>query len=937
MKRDEKFWDEALERLDEKYINEAAEKLAENDIIKSQQKPPLIVKIPQKKSRLGTILGVCAGAAAAVCFVAIGVIFAGRQGVVIEPTLTSITELGNVISPETTKPKLEGSTKSFKSIYTFKSTDEEMMLNYYEDRFIGEWTEISTGEKLTLSYKSDCVSLGDVFCGFKGGGGGVFMKNIAGGDCNNFYFISSDEPDILYYYSDNSDVIEYGSYKSVYVRTNKLENERKLSTGELGAIGVIKLTQKVEETDIYSHSDNMGAIRTAIAKRLVLPDGQTYTNCYGNTDMYFELVSLENDKLSFRCNYKPTDGEKTVPVTIKMKCTKGHWQVSSAATDDGEEITFLTDKDDSMLPKALFSGNIEMDFDIFEEHFYGLWTGISDSGVEYELPLTYHKDCFGDPFNWSMCCTGFYSDEQGYYMMGINGGIGQCWYIPAYEPNRLYCYKDVGEPVKCSDYSFVYERSAPVTSYDRDVLSTTAEISSLGLKRLEQLIGFVVPKEVSEIIIDGEEWTRDTNLSLGFGNVYINQRVTEDKVVLTRRYFLKETYSEDDYSSTPEMQYITLTMEKKDDKWHLSSAEKYRSNITSFNTPAYTEVEKACEKINEELGNNGSEACTVEQNISYFTTKDGFYYAVRQIKPSMAEEPSYTEVYYFNGTDYTAIGTEYTQEDYSIGKLLDLKFVGESLYVHTSNDGANYVYRCIDGAMELLIMQDGGDMDISFIGDKYMIYRTDNTYMIYDIALTCRMLFDFDTVNNVIDEDGMGFTAIVNGETLHIRANPKEMSLEEQLKLLDMNAQYIWIYTQIESPLVDYNSDNLLYDDGAVVKLYPVTQEDFRDYNTVYSLLSSVYTKSCTEKILSEELPTGMVFYGGKTYCNGGARGSNLSVGRIEYKIKSQDESTAELEYTVYGVNPETSEQTDEILETYTIKAVNTENGWRLDKYYLPY
>lgn len=936
MKRDEKFWDEALEGLDEKYINEAAEKLAENDIIKAQQKPPLIVKIPQKKSRMGTILGICAGMAAAVCFVAIGVIFAGRQGVVIEPSLTAVTELTEATLPENIKPKLEGSTDTFEAVY-FSSTDEEMDLDIYENRFFGQWTEISTGERLTLSYKTDCIAPGDYFLGFTEANGGVYMKNLKDGNYSRYYYISDEEPDLMYCYSDESDVIEYGSYTSVYARTGSLINERKLDTGELGALGVIKLVQETEKSETVAHDQNAGSIRNAITKQFTLSDGQTYTNCYGNTDLYFELVSLENDKLSFRCNYKSTGDEKIVPVTVNMENIQGEFQIVSALADE-EEITLSEmDKNGSMLPKALFSGNIEMDFDIFEEHFYGEWTGVSDSGVEYELPLTYHKDCFGDPFNWSMYCTGFYSDEQGYYMMGINGGEGQCWYIPAYEPNRMYRYTDIGGPVKCADYSFCYERTAPVTSYDRDVLSTTAEISSLGLKRLEQLTGFVVPKEVYEVTIDGEEWTRDSNLSLGLGNVYLNQRVTDDKVVLTRRYFLKETYNENDYSAVPEMQYITLTMEKKDDKWQLSSAEKYRSNITSFNTDAYTEAEKACEKINGESGSNGAEVCTVEQNIRYFTTTDGFYYAVREIKPGMAEEPSYTEVYYFNGTDYTAIGTEYTQENCSIGKLLDLQFAGESLYIHTSNDGVNYVYRCVDGKMELLIMQDGGDMDISFIGDKYMIYRTDNTYMVYDIAYTCRMLFDFDTENNVIDDDGMGFTAIVNGETLHIRANVKEMTLEEQLKLLDINAHYIWIYTQIESPVVDYNSNNLLYNDGAVVKLYPVSQEDFRDYNTVYSLISSVYTESCTEKILSEELPTGMVFYDGKTYCNGGARGSNLSVGRVEYKLKSQGESTAELEYTVYGFDPETSEQTDEILETYTITAVNTENGWRLDKYYLPY
>ena len=73
-------------------------------------------------------------------------------------------------------------------------------------------------------------------------------------------------------------------------------------------------------------------------------------------------------------------------------------------------------------------------------------------------------------------------------------------------------------------------------------------------------------------------------------------------------------------------------------------------------------------------------------------------------------------------------------------------------------------------------------------------------------------------------------------------------------------------------------------------------------------------------------------------YSTGGARGTDLSIYDVGLSIPEETltDTSAVLDFTIYYYDPETDTQLDST-DHYTINAVKTENGWRLDRFYYPY
>ena len=178
-----------------------------------------------------------------------------------------------------------------------------------------------------------------------------------------------------------------------------------------------------------------------------------------------------------------------------------------------------------------------------------------------------------------------------------------------------------------------------------------------------------------------------------------------------------------------------------------------------YDSEAYRIVSEKVDEINSKLDRETDEACTIEQSIEYFTDSDGFYYAIRRLWPSMAEEEEYDEVYWFNGTKYTKLIYEDDMgRPLVIGKILDTAFIDNYLYVYAQNKGTckALVYKNIS-YQKLLLNEKSEIFSYNFIGD-YMIVKTYTGYSVFDISKDHTLLFKTDRVE--ISEDEKSFTAI---------------------------------------------------------------------------------------------------------------------------------------------------------------------------------
>ena len=106
------------------------------------------------------------------------------------------------------------------------------------------------------------------------------------------------------------------------------------------------------------------------------------------------------------------------------------------------------------------------------------------------------------------------------------------------------------------------------------------------------------------------------------------------------------------------------------------------------------------------------------------------------------------------------------------------------------------------------------------------------------------------------------------------------------------------------------------------------------DYYEFYEYVSGIYNYGCYINI-SENSNAEYTSNLGKIYCNDGARGANIGVGKITYEIQNNVGARAEILCTAYCCD-ENGITTDEVYESYIIPVEKDENGWHLAKFYSP-
>ncbi len=76
---------------------------------------------------------------------------------------------------------------------------------------------------------------------------------------------------------------------------------------------------------------------------------------------------------------------------------------------------------------------------IFEQYFMADWTFVEGFGYNERVEFSYNNDYYDGDISY---CKGFYSDENGYYMLGFGGGVNHLYYIPASDTDTMYYCDD---------------------------------------------------------------------------------------------------------------------------------------------------------------------------------------------------------------------------------------------------------------------------------------------------------------------------------------------------------------------------------------------------------------------------------------------------------------------------------------------------------------
>ena len=176
-----------------------------------------------------------------------------------------------------------------------------------------------------------------------------------------------------------------------------------------------------------------------------------------------------------------------------------------------------------------------------------------------------------------------------------------------------------------------------------------------------------------------------------------------------------------------------------------------------------------------------------------------------------------------------------------------------------------------------------------------------------------------------------GFTTTRDGKTIVYDAAGE--NLAGMVQYLTAKLRSGWSQFVIDSPSSTGNRVDVPDFD---YPCYEIANPEWRTREGLLAAFGEYLTPAAAEEALAEITGHSVVLYNGQYYTPSGARGSDLSKGRQEYSAElSEDGMSGVVTYIVHGGPDPEADST--IVETYTIGAVKTENGWRLDRFYQPY
>lgn len=550
--------------------------------------------------------------------------------------------------------------------------------------------------------------------------------------------------------------------------------------------------------------------------------------------------------------------------------------------------------------------------ELFEEYFYGEWAEHNPWTVRDNRVL------FSYTYGSAPYFGEIAEDEDAVYMLAeTTDNTQKILCIMKNAPETMYVYDNQSGDILREDYTTLYA----LAQKEEPSYTDAGNITTFGLMNV--LTDY--PEELCDIVWDtlssasteylGAAWSRS---SIFDGENVILNSAKADRLTIT----IKLTNN-----AAPKYSRYFRAEFAKENGWaaKLTPASGDEENIAEFFSPL-----ESAENYPTEYAIDGGKI-----SVTYYTAPrtDGKtdIYAFRDLGYAPAEEsrnlceiycrdPN-TDEYAFiavgyapsimaSGTDVYLSYTPYYYDNCEEVMLYEDGMAKNSASITTSGERSYGVEFSISG--EYLLMRQNLGSEYKWIVTEKSLGSTFAEYADNELAFT----------------DG-GFMTTKDGKTI-IWDNAGE-NLEGALLMLTSRLQNIWFGFEISAP-----AEKEAVEIGERI-VYEMQNEEFYTREGILNYFERVLTPQAAESFYNDCLDHSIVEYDGTVYSTGGARGSNLSYGELSWEVTKfdPDNNLYEITYTVYY--SEFSESEGEIAETYTLNAVKTDDGWRLDGIYMPY
>ncbi len=492
------------------------------------------------------------------------------------------------------------------------------VLEIFESLFWGGWR--GGDGTIWLNYNESEIFNADTYVSFRSWDEGYYLQ-VSGQSSDELthFCIYNEKPDIMYVYKtseiDNARVytkLGSDSYSNSMVL---------LQSGNLNGFGKKKLDSFME----YNENDGAWQLHQITSTVLYDENDAAYTILDQNLVLENDITEEKPDEITITAPCQVSGGSQLVNVTLTLKREKNGWIIASAVDREGN--VFKTDLlatnteliDVEVLREVNYDiYNVSARVPIIEDVFYGEWE--SYNGEKFMMTYTEdHLNLVWSHINYAV------EKEEGWYLMETSGSCGQLYFISKDELEKIYYYMDVeGLTIPKNSYAVVYK----LKSRGNKEISTGV-ISTIGMDKLEYRYGVDIWTIAPDTLeFNGENYDcGNASMLVGYGNVYLNDLPTEDKIVFSRRYSKAGAYNSEFDEIRPVMRYFTFTVEKIDGEWAIT-------DTASF-VP---------------LGTSGS-----EYDVEYFNDRDGMYIAAARLLEM--DSHNETELYRWDGNTYTDFDT----------------------------------------------------------------------------------------------------------------------------------------------------------------------------------------------------------------------------------------------------------------------------------------
>ena len=561
-----KFWDKALDEIDEELSDRCAEHLTRvggvelDDIPEDGGKAVEVRTSPAKKSRAPIFAAAGLGAAAVI--IGLTVKFGGGLPIAVNSVPES--------EPTAESGETDEDTETIETIVDINAqplVDWDRSIELFEQYFMGEWTDADweyekEGEApvFPLTYETylggACTAEGMRFTETDEGcwlmGVGEEEKNL---------FVSNIEPDVLH--------VQTPDGEKRYYRTST-------GGGSGGVAGNLlwlhwfagELGMPVEVLTNCTFTDSSGTVWTRDS----------------TDDGLVRLHRCSDGEVNISMPFHTDAGASRIwGVTFAQQ--DGSWQFSHAT-----ESTFLDVHADDEIGEGIYSD--EFDTEIFEICFAGYWTSEGEQYYYPYLHLDYHQESGG---YWGLRYIRFdgcIEKDNGWWLTGMAGGMGQFVFIPADDQDTLIIYSD-WEPSRKYSEGMVYHRVGFCEPEHKELYGELSLAGRKSLDRKLESLGDSFKSAYDEAMQDftaefngnTAEWTWE-NMNgglepisdLSFFTAVLE--LSEDRVVLVRQFAQYGTYNEHTYMD--DIRPFAMTFEKSGEEWSLTDRSydvRFDSNV----------------------------------------------------------------------------------------------------------------------------------------------------------------------------------------------------------------------------------------------------------------------------------------------------------------------------------------------------------------------